>query len=91
MSSQEVANQLNESQLEKRTNGLFGLIIGVALKYGLPSICCAWLFYVIWQKDLIIYNLAREVTTALVESNQVGRDNAHAIQELADSMRDKNP
>ena len=87
MSSQEVAEQLNESKLEGRTSGLVGLIVGVAIKYGLPSICCAWLFYVIWTKDLIIYNLTREVTAALVESNQVGRENAQAIHDLADSLR----
>jgi len=87
MSSTELASTLNEEQLEKKTTGVVGLILGVAIKYGLPSVCCAWLFYVIWTKDLIIYNMTREVTAALVESNHARGEQATAIRELADAVK----
>jgi hypothetical protein len=79
MSHTEVAENLNELP----NKSTMGLILGMAIKYGLPSVCCIWLFYVIWCKDQIIYQMSKDVTTALVESNHTRDEGNAAISRLA--------
>lgn len=93
MSTDEVASRLNENS--PPPSGLWGFLLGLAIKYGLPSLTCVWLFYVIWCKDQIIYEQSTQVTAALVESNHA-RDaqtaaiekQATATQNLAQAVRD---
>ena len=86
MSSEEVGRQLGEVQLESKTQGLIGLLVGIGLKYGLPSLTCIYLFYVIDCKDRIIYAMMERTTSALVESTNAGRDQAAAMNRLADAL-----
>ena len=94
MSTDEVRKHLNEDNAPT-PEGVWGLVIAIGLKYGLPSLTCIWLFYVIWCKDQIIYEQSTQVTTALVESNHA-RDaqtdaiekQATATQNLAQAVRD---
>lgn len=97
MSSKQIAQKLNEEQMGDKTTGVVGLIVGIAIKYGLPSVCCIWLFYVIWCKDQVILNMTEKVTTALVESSHsrseqaaAAQAQANALRELSDAVKDLN-
>ncbi len=86
MSADEIARKLNETT-EERPSGVWGLILAIALKYGLPSLTCIWLFYVIWCKDIQIFKMAQDTTTALVESNHARSEQTAAIKELAEAVK----
>jgi hypothetical protein len=88
MSKDQVAEVIGEERLAEKTNGLFGLLLAIGAKYGLPSICCIWLFMVIHNKDLIIYGMAKDVTAALVEKNVRDREVVEALRELSNSIRE---
>lgn len=93
MSKDDIAAAVGEHGINDRTNTLTGLILALAAKYGLPALCCAWLFYVIWCKDQQIFAMVEKVTAALVESNHARaeditakKEQAEAIQKLADAV-----
>lgn len=72
--------------MESKTEGVWGLILGIGIKYGLPSLTCIYLFYVIDCKDRIIYATVEKVTAALTESNNAGREQAAAMSRVADAL-----
>ena len=82
MSTKDVGEQINEVSLEQRTKGFFGLLAALTIKYGLPSMLCIYLLYVIERKDQQIFALTEKVTGALVENNHALRDVAQAVQDL---------
>jgi hypothetical protein len=84
MSTEEVAAKLNEVPNKSVT----GLVLGMAIKYGLPSVCCIYLFSVIDQKDKIIADMLQKTTAALVESNLAKRDSNDAIKQLAQAVNE---
>lgn len=86
MSKEELAGQINEENLGNRTNSVWGLLAALAVKYGLPSLCCAYLFYVVSEKDQIIYTMAKDTTAALVSSTAATKDNSEAINNLATAV-----
>lgn len=86
MGHEEVAANLGEIP----NKSIPSLLIGMAIKYGLPSVCCIWLFYVIWCKDQQIFSMAKDVTTALTqstiaiaESNRYRSEDTQAKERLA--------
>lgn len=91
MSTEELGRKLGEQDLESKTQGFWGLLLGIGIKYGLPSLTCIYLFYVIQLKDQILYSTIEKVTAALVESNNSNRENATAMNRLADAINRQNP
>lgn len=83
MSTEELGKQINEVSLEQRTKGFLGLVAALGIKYGLPALCCIYLFYVIERKDQQIFMLTEKVTAALIENN-------HALRDVADAVKDLN-
>ena len=82
MSTEELGRQVNESALEQRSSGILGFLAAMGIKYGLPSLCCIYLFYVIERKDQQIFMLNEKVTAALIENNRALRDVADAVKGL---------
>jgi hypothetical protein len=76
MSHEEIAASLNEVP----NKSTVGLMLGMAIKYGLPSICCVWLFFVIKCKDDQIFTMAKDTTAALVQNNSALEKLAKAIE-----------
>lgn len=83
MSKEDIADQINEVKLGDKANSLLALVVAIGVKYGLPSLVCIYLFYVIDQKDRQIFTMSREVTSALVMNNS-------AIAELAEAVKGLN-
>lgn len=84
MSTDQLAAHLNEVPNKSTT----GLIMGMAIKYGLPSVCCIWLFYVIWCKDQQIFSMAKETTMALAQSSSAQVQIAGAQERQNEAMHD---
>lgn len=88
MSKDDIAAAVGEHGINDRTNTITGFLLALAAKYGLPALCCAWLFYVIWCKDQQIFSMVEKVTAALVESNHARADETNAKKEQADALKE---
>jgi hypothetical protein len=82
MSKDQIADAINETKIGEKTSTLLGLVLAIGAKYGLPSLVCIWLFYVIYQKDLQLYSITKETTAALVDNSNAVKDLAEAVKEI---------
>ena len=88
MSTEDLGEALNEKKLAETATSPINLILGMTVKYGLPSLVCVLLFYVIWAKDNQIFNLTEKVTTALIENNHTIGELSNKLSDLADAIKD---
>lgn len=91
MSKEELGESLNEPKMASGASSMANFILGLSVKYGLPSILCIYLLYSINQKDKQIYAQAERVTTALMESNHTVSKLGNEIKELSDAIRTIKP
>lgn len=91
MSKEELGETLNEPKMASGASSMANFILGLSVKYGLPSILCIYLLYSINQKDKQIYAQGERVTTALIESNHTVGELGDQIKELSEAIRQIKP